>query len=95
MQRFSRRCPTGGRRPCGSAPAAWGVQFHPETSPEVFGSWLRWDSPDGLTAEQDQLLAEVTAAREVLRAAWQPLAERFAAIVQADADARRASPVTP
>jgi GMP synthase (glutamine-hydrolysing) len=36
-------------------PAAWGVQFHPETSPEVFGAWLRWDSPDGLTAEQADL----------------------------------------
>lgn len=74
-------------------PAAWGVQFHPETSPEVFGAWLRWDSPDGLTPEQEALLAEVGAAREVLRAAWQPLAERFAALV-VDAVARRAAPVT-
>ena len=48
-------------------PSAWGVQFHPETSPEVFGAWLRWDSPDGLTPEQEALLAEVSAAREVLR----------------------------
>ena len=55
-------------------PAAWGVQFHPETSPEVFGAWLRWDSPDGLTPEQEELLGEVTAATEALRAAWQPLA---------------------
>jgi hypothetical protein len=31
----------------------------------------------------------------VLRAAWQPLAERFAAITAADAVARRAAPVTP
>jgi GMP synthase (glutamine-hydrolysing) len=76
-------------------PVAWGVQFHPETSPEVFGAWLRWDSPDGLTPEQDALLAEVVAAREVLRAAWQPLAARFAEVVVADAVARRASPVTP
>jgi GMP synthase (glutamine-hydrolysing) len=77
------------------APAAWGVQFHPETSPEVFGAWLRWDSPDGLTAEQDALLAEVGTAREALRAAWQPLAQRFAAIVTKDAVARRAATVTP
>ncbi len=76
-------------------PSAWGVQFHPETSPEVFGAWLRWDSPDGLTPEQQILLAEVGAAREVLRAAWQPLAERFASLVQADAVTRRAVPVTP
>jgi GMP synthase (glutamine-hydrolysing) len=76
------------------APAAWGVQFHPETSPEVFGAWLRWDSPDGLTPEQVALLTEVTAARAVLRAAWQPLAARFATVAVADAVARRASPVT-
>jgi len=76
-------------------PVAWGVQFHPETSPEVFAAWLRWDSPDGLTVEQEALLAEVEAARDVLRAAWQPLAERFASLVIADAGARRASPVTP
>ena len=76
-------------------PAAWGVQFHPETSPEVFGTWLRWDSPDGLTPEQETLLAEVTRAREVLRSAWQPLAERFASLVQADAVTRRAVPITP
>jgi GMP synthase (glutamine-hydrolysing) len=75
-------------------PAAWGVQFHPETSPEVFGAWLRWDSPDGLTAEQEELLVEVTTAREVLRTAWQPLAERFAAVARSDAAARRAAPVT-
>ena len=76
-------------------PAAWGVQFHPETSPEVFGAWLRWDSPDGLTREQEDLLAEVTAARAALRSAWQPLAERFASVVVADAASRRASPITP
>lgn len=68
--------------------AAWGVQFHPETSPEVFGAWLRWDSPDGLTDAQADLLAEVTAAREALRAAWQPLAERFAALVAGRAGVR-------
>ena len=45
-------------------PAAWGVQFHPETSPEVFGAWLRWDSPDGLTTEQeDAPRRSVTGAR--------------------------------
>jgi GMP synthase (glutamine-hydrolysing) len=74
-------------------PAAWGVQFHPETSPEVFGAWLRWDSPDGLSTDEQVLLETVTAAREVLQAAWQPLAERFATLVTAHAVAH-ASPVT-
>lgn len=74
--------------------AAWGVQFHPETSPAVFADWLRWDSPDGLTPEDETLLAAVTDAREVLRSAWQPLAERFASLVVAGAEARRASPIT-
>lgn len=74
-------------------PAAWGVQFHPETSPEVFGAWLRWDSPDGLTPEQEDLLTAVTAKRDALRAAWQPLAERFATLVRDHARVA-ASPVT-
>jgi GMP synthase (glutamine-hydrolysing) len=75
-------------------PRAWGVQFHPETSPEVFGAWLRWDSPDGLTPEQEALLAEVGEAREALRTAWEPFAARFASLVQVDVVARRASPIT-
>jgi GMP synthase (glutamine-hydrolysing) len=73
-------------------PSAWGVQFHPETSPEVFGAWLRWDSPDGLTAEQEVLLRQVQAARATLRAAWQPFAARFAAVV-VEAAARPTAPV--
>ncbi|MBT9253997.1 type 1 glutamine amidotransferase [Phycicoccus sp. MAQZ13P-2] len=55
---------------------AWSVQFHPETSPEVFADWVRAepDSTSGAAA-----LADVTAAREALRTAWQPLAGRFLA----------------
>ncbi|MEO7421237.1 MAG: type 1 glutamine amidotransferase [Ornithinibacter sp.] len=62
-------------------PAAWGVQFHPETSHDVFRSWLRWDSPEGLTRDQATLLAGVAAAEPVLRAGWQPFADRFAALL--------------
>jgi GMP synthase (glutamine-hydrolysing) len=75
-------------------PLAWGVQCHPETSPEVFGNWLRWDSPDGLTAADEEVLESVTTGREALRTGWQVFAERFAALVVADAVARRAAPVT-
>jgi GMP synthase (glutamine-hydrolysing) len=63
---------------------AWGVQFHPEVSPEVFASWgVAGDKPDQPAPD---LGAIARAAREVaqaeaeLRAAWRPLAERFAAI---------------
>ncbi len=62
-------------------PAAWGVQFHPETSPEVFESWLRWDSPEGLTADQSALLEGVSSAEEQLRAGWRPFADRFVALL--------------
>ncbi len=62
-------------------PAAWGVQFHPEASPEVLEAWLRWDSPEGLPPARAALLDEVKGARGGLRRAWQPFAERFAALL--------------
>lgn len=74
-------------------PSAWGVQFHPETSPDVFAAWLRWDSPDGITAEQEALLARVTAAREHLQSTWRVFAQRFAALLPAPSGVP-ASPVT-
>ncbi|MBD3782209.1 MAG: type 1 glutamine amidotransferase [Micrococcales bacterium] len=55
---------------------AWSVQFHPETSPEVFADWMRSEPEE---ADGPAALADVTAARDALRGAWQPLAERFAA----------------
>ncbi|MBM6400859.1 type 1 glutamine amidotransferase [Phycicoccus sonneratiae] len=58
---------------------AWGVQFHPETSPEVFADWLRWERPSGLTDADREVLASVEAARDALREAWAPVAERFVA----------------
>src|SRR6476469_513029 len=73
------------RLPDGSAQAlrlgerAWSVQFHPETSPEIFGAWLRWERPDGLEPADEALLATVTAARDRLRGTWETFATRFAA----------------
>ena len=58
---------------------AWSVQFHPETSPEVFADWLRSERPGGLDADDELLVAEVEDGRDALRAAWAPLADRFAA----------------
>ncbi|MBM6405654.1 type 1 glutamine amidotransferase [Phycicoccus sp. CSK15P-2] len=60
---------------------AWSVQFHPETSPEIFEDWVRSERPDGAGDAERTLVAQVEAARDRLRAAWQPLAERFAALL--------------
>ena len=66
----------------GVRPAAWACSSTPRP-PRGLRRVVALDSPDGLTPEQVALLAEVIAAREVLRAAWQPLAQRFATIVTA------------
>lgn len=60
---------------------AWSVQFHPETSPEIFEDWVRSERPDGLDAEADRVVAEVAAARVSLRTTWQPFAARFAGLL--------------
>lgn len=68
-------------------PRAWGVQFHPEASPRVFRGWTV-DKP----VEQQREFPGVDTAAAVaavdghereLRAAWQPVATRFAEIVTA------------
>lgn len=67
------------------APRAWGVQFHPEVSPEQFDRWTvakpsasqpRADGIDAHAASR-----AVHAAREQLAATWRPLALRFAGLV--------------
>lgn len=60
---------------------AWGVQFHPETSPEIFTDWVAAEHPDGADDEVAATVASVEAARPALRAAWEPLAHRFAALL--------------
>jgi len=62
------------------ADSAWGVQFHPEASPAVFESWIGADGVERST-RLEQTLDEITAAEDELRAAWAPLARRFAEIV--------------
>lgn len=63
---------------------AWGVQFHPEASPEVFRSWTV-TRPSVLAVSERVLAAaaEIDAAENELRTAWEPLARRFADIVRA------------
>lgn len=54
-------------------PRAWGLQFHPETSPEVFATWAT--ESDG--AAFATALAEVIDQRDHLERSWRVLAERF------------------
>jgi GMP synthase (glutamine-hydrolysing) len=64
-------------------PLAWGVQFHPEASPDVFASWLT-DVPPGVEkARLEAAVAEIAAAETDLRQDWEPLARRFADLVAA------------
>jgi GMP synthase (glutamine-hydrolysing) len=76
-------------------PLAWGVQFHPEVSPEIFASWgasaaTSTESPTD-RAEMAATAAAVQAARAELQRAWRPLAERFGEIVAAAAAPATAS----
>ncbi len=71
-------------------PRAWGVQFHPEVSPEIFDSWTvagpKADEPRADGVDIVFAATAVRAARAQLRRAWRPLAERFARVVGAARD---------
>ncbi|GAA0953702.1 type 1 glutamine amidotransferase [Nonomuraea longicatena] len=58
---------------------AWGVQFHPEATPEIFGRWA------AMTDLAPEIAAEVTGAEADLVATWRPVARAFAAVVRASA----------
>jgi GMP synthase (glutamine-hydrolysing) len=62
---------------------AWGVQFHPEASPEVFRRWTV-DKPSARPVREHVIAAvtEIEAAADELHAAWEPLAHRFAQLVR-------------
>ncbi len=65
------------------APHAWGVQFHPEVSPQTFRSWIEAETVAGRPADAKVLAAydDIVAAEAQLRRSWQPLATRFAKVV--------------
>ena len=62
---------------------AWGVQFHPETSPEEFASWLAASGADEKPDDVDasEVLRDIQRAQETLQADWEPVARRFAEVV--------------
>jgi GMP synthase (glutamine-hydrolysing) len=61
-------------------PQVWGVQWHPEVGVEILRAWADHDRDDALErgVDVDRHLADVAAAHDRLRAAWRPLATRFA-----------------
>lgn len=62
---------------------AWGVQGHPEVTPQIAAEWAREDSPLLVAAGRApaDLVAELTAATDELVATWAPVAAAFAAVV--------------
>lgn len=66
------------------APAAWGVQLHPEVDRPVLESWAAGDRDDHLEKgiDQEAVLREIDAARGELDEAWRPLAVRFAELAR-------------
>ncbi len=81
--------PDGSVQAARFGPLAWGVQFHPEVSPELFALWgaagEKSDQPASDQPAPDRHVI-ATATRQIaeaeaeLRASWRPLAERFAKI---------------
>ncbi|MFJ2029170.1 type 1 glutamine amidotransferase [Streptosporangium sp. NPDC087985] len=63
---------------------AWAVQFHPETTPEIFTEWISGsaDHLTGLGYSVEDLGTQVKEAEQRLIDTWRPLAERFAAVVR-------------
>ena len=58
------------------APAAWGIQSHPEVGARILAEWAADEPPEDTRAHA--LVAAAEAAEPRLRAAWQPLAVGFA-----------------
>jgi GMP synthase-like glutamine amidotransferase len=58
--------------------AAWGLQFHIETTPELVRSWAEHDGLAEQGADVDRLLARSDAVHPDLEQTWRPFTERFA-----------------
>ena len=56
--------------------SSWGVQFHPEATPELIEDWSR-RSP-----RRAEVVAEVTAARDAITASGRAVAQAFAQVVR-------------
>lgn len=83
------RTPAGEVQAARFAPTVWGVQWHPEVGVEIVTEWadLDRDAVHERDLDVDDYLAAVAAARDELRTAWRPLAQSFAALERAGAQA--------
>ncbi len=72
--------------------AAWGLQFHIETTPEMVKSWADADAAQlaehGI--EADRVLARLDEAHADVGEVWQPFTRRFAELVRRTAYGQRA-----
>jgi len=61
-------------------PRAWGVQFHPETTPEIFASWMTSFRPQGEEPADgpQRWLGAMESRRDALRSTGYAVAEAFA-----------------
>ncbi len=76
------RTPAGEIQAARFAPTVWGVQSHPEAGEDVVSAWVEDDRDAAVErgVDLDGYVAKVAAARDELRASWQPLATAFAAM---------------
>ncbi|MGB7424614.1 MAG: type 1 glutamine amidotransferase [Ornithinimicrobium sp.] len=76
--------PDGSIQAARFGPRAWGVQFHPEATPEIFRSWAAHRPADAdWPVEALHTAADEFAEREAeVARAWEPLAARFADILE-------------
>lgn len=63
--------------------AAWGVQGHPEVTPEIARTWAREDAPLLVEADRrpEELVADVESHTPELRETWRPVSDAFARVV--------------
>lgn len=79
--------PDGSVQAARFGPRAWGVQFHPEATPEIFRGWAEHRPTDAAwPLEALHTAADEFSRREAeVAAAWEPLAARFAQILNESA----------
>ena len=75
--------PDGSVQAARFGPRAWGVQFHPETTPEIFASWVADFRPEPHEAPDSPAtwLADMESRRETVRATGYAVADAFAAVL--------------